>query len=187
MKNGGYAIISHDDINIFNKIDSAYKAGKPILFYDDDKTCFYVDSVKVNGDGDYEFTKGGKTWTVTDNNTLSSEGQIQNHLWEYTVVCSFEAGGDSQFIYFRLLSNELLTLSGDNAITNLKKLIGNKIIPVTSTVNSLENLETTEKTLINTIGVENNEIYLLAIDDENEPTISNFQIKYNRSTITQLF
>lgn len=74
MKNGGYAIISHDDVNIFNKVDNAYNSGKPILFYDDDKTCFFVDSVKINGDGDYELTKGGKTITITDANTVSSTG-----------------------------------------------------------------------------------------------------------------
>ena len=105
MKNGGYAIISHDDINIFNKIDSAYKAQKPILFYDDDKTCFYVDSVKVNGDGDYEFTKGGKTWTVTDNNTLSSEGKVKPQtLYTY---------------YFNANDND--SIDGDGFIENHKR------------------------------------------------------------------
>ena len=121
MKNGGYAIISHDDVNIFNKIDSAYKAQKPILFYDDDKNCFYVDSVKVNGDGDYEFTKGGKTWTVTDNNTLSSEGQIQEKIHEYIINLILKSASDGSGVTidvsFRYITNKELTLYNNEHLT----------------------------------------------------------------------
>lgn len=81
MKNGGYAIISHYDINIFNKVDSAYNAGKPILFYDDDKTCYFIDSVAKSGD-DYVLVKGGKTITVTDANTVSSTGVVTSPTLE---------------------------------------------------------------------------------------------------------
>lgn len=81
MKNGGYAIISHDDINIFNKVDNAYNAGKPILFYDDDKTCYFIDSIK-KVDDDYVLVKGGKTITITDANTVSSTGSADSPTME---------------------------------------------------------------------------------------------------------
>ena len=109
-KNGGYAIVKYNDSDIFAKVKNAYENEKPILFYDDDKTCFYVDSVKLNGDGYYEFTKGGKTWTVTDNNTLSSEGQIQQHLGILKVGYS----GQDDVIYITNLISGLFTEFDDN-------------------------------------------------------------------------
>ena len=110
-KNGGYAIVKHNDSDIFAKVKNAFENEKPILFYDDDKTCFYVDSVKLNGDGDYEFTKGGKTWTVTDNNTLSSEGQIQNIYKDYVIgIHLIDVDTTSRTIYFRYTTTKDLTI-----------------------------------------------------------------------------
>lgn len=74
---GGYAIVSHDDIDIYSKVKGAFENHKPILFYDDDNTCYFIDTIKYGDDDDLIITKGGKTFTVTTNNTLSSEGEIQ--------------------------------------------------------------------------------------------------------------
>lgn len=72
-KNGGYAIVKYNDSDIFAKVKNAYENEKPILFYDDDKTCYFIDTTKKVGD-DYVLVKGGKTITITDANTVSSTG-----------------------------------------------------------------------------------------------------------------
>lgn len=93
MKNGGYVIISHDDVNIFNKVDNAYNSGKPILFYDDDKTCYFIDSAK-KVDDDYVLVKGGKTITITDSNTVSSTGSVTAPTMENIV----DLAGNKRFV-----------------------------------------------------------------------------------------
>lgn len=75
LQNGGYVIVTHDDANIYKKVASAYENGKPILFYDDDKKCYYIDSIEKGVDI-YTLVKGGKTFEVTSNNTLSSTGEV---------------------------------------------------------------------------------------------------------------
>ena len=84
-KNGGYAIVSHDDANIYSKVQGAYANQKPILFYDDDNTCYFIDTIKKNDDGDYVLTKGGKTFTITDANSVIAEGIVSNTTMENIV------------------------------------------------------------------------------------------------------
>ena len=62
-------------ISVSSGIAKAYENGKPILFYDDNNTCFYIDSI-AKGEDLYTLVKGGKTFEVTSNNTLSSTGSV---------------------------------------------------------------------------------------------------------------
>lgn len=98
IKSGGYAIVSYNDTNIFSKVQGAYENQKPILFYDDDNTCYFIDTIKKNDDGDYVLTKGGKTFTVTSNNTLSSEGTIENHIYVTNYIDFQDDYDDEQFL-----------------------------------------------------------------------------------------
>ena len=104
-KNGGYVIVSHDDANIYSKVGSAFANQKPILFYDDDNTCYFIDTIKKDGDGNYILTKGGRTFTITDVNSVMAEGNIQNHLYKYVV--EFKDNSDDTFTIF-ITTNELL-------------------------------------------------------------------------------
>ena len=85
-KQGGYAIVSYDDKDIYSKVQSAYTNQKPILFYDDTNTCYFIDTIKKNNDGDYELTKGGRTFTITDVNSVIAEGNIQEKLHLYQIL-----------------------------------------------------------------------------------------------------
>lgn len=99
-KSGGYAIIKHDDSDIFAKVKKAYESEKPILFYDDDKTCYFIDTTKKVGD-DYVLTKGGKTITITDANTVSSTGSADAPTMENIK----DLNGNLRFIDFELTNN----------------------------------------------------------------------------------
>lgn len=79
--NGGYAIVSANDIDVYSKCLNALANQKPILFYEDANTCYYIDSVSMVGT-DVVLTKGGKTITIDSSNNVVSSGEIQNHLYK---------------------------------------------------------------------------------------------------------
>lgn len=80
--NGGYIIINKDDANIHAKASEALIQGKPILFYEDNTTCYYIDTISLSGTS-VVLTKGGKTITITDANAVTESGDIQAHLYNY--------------------------------------------------------------------------------------------------------
>lgn len=141
-KNGGYAIVSHDDIDIYSKVKGAFENHKPILFYDDDNTCYFIDTIKKNDDGDYILTKGGKTFTVTTNNTLSSEGEIQvidKHLYRYCINMSIVGGSPNDICCIELYSEknvdllnsfDVIDFLNDELTTNQEFILTNAYITV---------------------------------------------------------
>lgn len=82
--NGGYVMLDKADSDIFAKASGALKAGKPILWYEDKNTCYYIDTLAKSGD-DIVLTKGGKTITITDANVVTESGEIQQHLYAYVI------------------------------------------------------------------------------------------------------
>ena len=79
---GGYILINKGDANIYASLENALTSGKPVLFYEDANTCYYIDTISQSGD-DIVLTKGGKTITITDANVVTEVGDIQNHLYKY--------------------------------------------------------------------------------------------------------
>lgn len=82
--NGGYVMLDKADSNIFAKASGALKAGKPILWYEDKNTCYYIDTISKSGD-DIVLTKGGKTITITSANVVTESGNVQTHLYQHTI------------------------------------------------------------------------------------------------------
>ena len=129
MKNGGYIIVSVADTNIYEKVNSALINGKPILFYDDTETAYYIDTMSKDGDGNIILTKGGKTFTITDVNSVMATGEVQNHLYEYTIDFDFTSDEDEYTNRFfgKLLTNKFIdTTINDETLTLLADEITNK-------------------------------------------------------------
>lgn len=105
-------------------------------------------------------------------------------LYEYLVQCSFDnENEDNQIILFRLLSNEDKDLSNNN-LNNLKLLIGNKQIPVSSTCNDIIYVTSGDYTLVYKIWIHNNNIILSNINDSSETSYTNFNIdNYSKTQI----
>lgn len=76
--NGGYSIIKKGDANIYASLEKALTNGKPILFYEDENTCYYIDTISKSGDN-IILTKGGKTITITDANVVTEIGAIDGY------------------------------------------------------------------------------------------------------------
>ena len=113
--NGGYVMIKSSDSEIYSKAKKAIEIGKPILYYENDTTCYYIDSASIVGT-DVILTKGGKTITIDSDNNVVSSGEIQNHLY----LVSFRVSDD--IISFLTTSN-----IGDYAIENMNNLTDNDI------------------------------------------------------------
>lgn len=118
--NGGYLMISKNDSDIYAKAQKALVLGKPILFYENATTCYYIDTisggeitteivddVEVTTYGDIILTKGGKTITITSANVITESGNINEPLMENIV----DSAGNKRFIEENLTMN---TISGVN-------------------------------------------------------------------------
>ena len=106
--NGGYSIIKKSDALIYASVEKALTNGKPILFYEDDNTCYYIDSISKSGD-DIVLTKGGKTITITDSNVVTESGEIQNHLYNNNIyIVGSDSSENSIYIYINIVTNKEL-------------------------------------------------------------------------------
>ena len=134
---GGYILVNKNDANIYASVENALISGKPVLFYENSTTCYYIDTLAKSGD-DIVLTKGGKTITITDANVVTESGDIQNHLYALIfdggdLSLGDESMGDSQYYTILSTTNGKLSelpvgkypcLSGDiNGETDISYLI----------------------------------------------------------------
>lgn len=64
------------DTDLYNTLNNALTLGKPILWYEDENTCYYIDTISKSGT-DIVLTKGGKTITIEANGDITEVGEIQ--------------------------------------------------------------------------------------------------------------
>ena len=120
-KNGGYVIINLNDTNkIYKQALACLTSGKPVMVYDD-PNVYYADTIALSGD-DVVITKGGKTITITDANSVSSTGDIQKHLYQYYLKLN---GNDLVDVMFKFYSSEDLNITMDNLIDVFENYIAN--------------------------------------------------------------
>lgn len=106
--NGGYVMIKSSDSEIYSKVKKAIEIGKPILYYENDTTCYYIDSASIVGT-DIVLTKGGKTITIDSSNNVVSSGDIQAHLYCYL----FYLTDNTKTYYLKYKSNVLVDNKND--------------------------------------------------------------------------
>ena len=88
----GYVSINLNDPKIYSKAIRALTSGKPILV-EDAPEVYYADSIAMSGD-DVVIVKGGKTITITDANSVSSQGLVTAPTMENIV----DLAGNKRFI-----------------------------------------------------------------------------------------
>lgn len=91
--NGGYLMVSKSDTNLYTKLNNALTTGKPVLFYENENTCYYIDTITKDGT-DIVLTKGGKTITVESDGDITESGDIQNQLY-YHGLDLYKSGENS--------------------------------------------------------------------------------------------
>ncbi len=80
---GGYAILDLASTTIYADALGALAQDKPVLVYDLPDVHF-ADTIKattIDDDDVVQITKGGKTITIANDNTITNVGDIQNHLY----------------------------------------------------------------------------------------------------------
>ena len=106
--NGGYIMIYKNSKRIYLELFACLTLGKPILWYEDKNTCFFIDTIsggeisteivddeEVRTYGDIILTKGGMTITITAENVVSEVGEIQPSSGS-SVVANPTLSGDEE-------------------------------------------------------------------------------------------
>lgn len=117
---GGYILVNKNDANIYASVENALTSGKPVLFYEDANTCYYIDTISKSG-SDVVLTKGGKTITITDANVVTEVGAVNGAILDDIV----DAKGNNRFIEG---DGTALTLEGLDITYNKWSLSGTHLM-----------------------------------------------------------
>ena len=164
--NGGYIMIKASDADIYLEASRALTIGKPILFYENDTTCYYIDTITLDGTN-VVLTKGGKTITIANDNTITTSGDIQNHFYEVLIEDAYiDIDGDTEQF---TRGNWVFNVSSDNMNV------------VDDFINNFDNTKTPEENyellynLLKAVGT----IKILAFDGDSYGANGSFYIKNN--------
>lgn len=80
----GYVFLDLTKSNVYSKALKVLGTDKPVVIKDGSGSPYFVDSLTLDGTN-VVITKGGKTITIANDNTITNVGDIQNHLYEYDI------------------------------------------------------------------------------------------------------
>ena len=90
---GGYSILDLTDANVSAQANACYNQDKPVLVYGANGERYFADTITKSGKS-FIITKGGKTITIANDNTITSEGDIIPNIMENIV----DSQGNKRFI-----------------------------------------------------------------------------------------
>lgn len=76
----GYVFLDLTKANVYAKALKVLGADKPVVIKEGSGAPYFVDSLTLDGTN-VVITKGGKTITIANDNTITNVGDIQNHLY----------------------------------------------------------------------------------------------------------
>lgn len=103
---GGYSILDLTDANVSAQANACYNQDKPVLVYGANGERYFADTITKSGTS-IIITKGGKTITIANDNTITNVGNIQNHLYLYHF--KYSKGNDN--IVSDIISNKDIDFS----------------------------------------------------------------------------
>lgn len=118
---GGYSILDLTDANVSAQANACYNQDKPVLVYGANGERYFADTITKSGTS-IIITKGGKTITIANDNTITSEGDIQNHLWSYTICLDSTDYGFTINLPFDL-GTKNVTINDDDSLNENKDFI----------------------------------------------------------------
>ena len=87
LNKGGYVIINKALNNVYELAKNALTSGKPILWYETNTECYFIDTATLSGTN-IVLTKGGKTITIEADGDITETGNIQveeKHLYKHYI------------------------------------------------------------------------------------------------------
>lgn len=169
---GGYSILDLADANVYAQALICAKQNKPVLVYDD-PLKYYADTIAIDTDNDDNvvITKGGKTITITDANSVSSEGEIQPSGSDKIKLLRVSLGESGQY-----LSVDILTKDTINYVVNdLGSLSESDVAFFQSLQNNRINSTSMIQSQAFVITIKSDKLYLYAFD---EGAISDYNIDF---------
>lgn len=158
---GGYVIINKALDNVYELAKNALTSGKPILWYETNTECYYIDTATLSGT-DIVLTKGAKTITIEADGDITEVGDIQpsgseQHLYEIKV--SFQ----DELIELVCLSTESINnLEGITDSTVITDTIWNNLIKLKDKIYDIHFRTTSDTALLSGCNI------LFYVDENNE-------------------
>ena len=113
-KKGGYTILDLESSTIYADSVKALDSNKPIVVYDGTNAPYFADSISLSGTS-VVITKGGKTITIANDNTITNVGDIQLTTLEidisvddYSATTDFDDYIITEDLYNKLLSGKYI-------------------------------------------------------------------------------
>lgn len=123
---GGYSILDlNDTTNVSKQANACYNQDKPVLVYGANGERYFADTITKSGTN-IVITKGGKTITIANDNTITSVGDIKTYnrykikiitdravYWSNTMISDmpFELNTDldiTEELYYLLSYNDVI-------------------------------------------------------------------------------
>ena len=104
----GYVFLDLTKANVYSKALKVLGTDKPVVIKDGSGSPYFVDSLTLDGTS-IIITKGGKTITIANDNTITNVGDIQNHLYRYVIIKT-----GSNFFTCEIISNKNVEISTYN-------------------------------------------------------------------------
>ena len=124
-KKGGYTILDLESSTIYADSVKALDSNKPIVVYDGTYKPYFADTITKSGTN-IIITKGGKTITIANDNTITSEGDIQNHLYKcYAISQYLQTSGNDYRGTFIIDINEIPENPNYNTFNDIKTYLSN--------------------------------------------------------------
>ena len=114
----GYVFLDLTKSNVYAKALKVLGADKPVVIKDGGGSPYFVDSMALVGTN-VVITKGGKTITIANDNTITNVGDIQNHLYQYTIMFdgNYNDGAVETTFKLKFISNKS-NITIDDLINN---------------------------------------------------------------------
>ena len=121
-KKGGYTILDLESSTIYADSVKALDSNKPVVVYDTNKP-YFADTIVLDGTN-VVITKGGKTITIANDNTITNVGDIQLKVFGLYVGHS----SDDESVHLVAINNINVILNNKNfdeqpSISGLYKLV----------------------------------------------------------------
>lgn len=133
---GGYSILDLTDANVSAQANACYNQDKPVLVYGANGERYFADTITKSGTS-IIVTKGGKTITIANDNTITNVGDIQAkqiHHYDFNMEYLKVNGNNLTADYAVLISDKNL-----NGVKLSELPIGKYVLIAHTTQSGLDN------------------------------------------------
>ena len=115
----GYVFLDLTKSNVYTEALKVLGTDKPVVIKDGGGSPYFVDSLTLDGTN-VVITKGGKTITIANDNTITNVGDIQNHLYEHNICIRGDNDDSSLFCSIKIISKNNVIMSLEDVFNYLK-------------------------------------------------------------------